>query len=986
MEDFDVWSNRQKERRDFENWGASRPPSVTDEGRRASGSDLDVWTERSEGTKILSRNRTNERKRSAEQSAKTSYSPPYVGAGDAARIGERADRRQWRKQGGERVAATWDFGLSATKEQNPLVATGVEHTQTQPVKQAQTTQQAPVRQAQPAFTNYSAPFVGAGESARTGIEQTQPTQPTQPVQSEKKTTTPASRRGGITLHPGMKEVDWKAKAAQSQAAVTPAASSPTAEKSQPQVKAPFTPIGQSARLGETNAPESKLSLKSQLHTAPGNTAADKTEGLALTAAYDKAKAAEQRAKNEAYRAIRGGSEDLTASHKWDAALEAKETAKNTSNVWWQGAGNQALATFAKAPMEAASRGVRLRDDPYQPGEAALSGTLAKLGELPRSENKYQYMSGAERQIYNFWQDRDPEAAKDYLTMLEPQLDRRNADAIAKDMREEARANPAAGVAQNIAGSYFSPLSLAASAVQNIKNAVTGEAMPAGAYSTVMMGAVMTQASQTGLLDRVDSKIGKQILSTALSVAQVASRLPLGAVGLPFMAASAGGQTAQQAAAQGKSASDVLALGLQTAVTEYLTEKLPFDQLLKASKTGGSIAWTILKTAASEGLEEWANDYMNTLGNNLILGSESEMQQAVKELMTKGMSQAEAQKQVAKEYLVWRPLQSALGGAMAGGAVGGGSAAFGNYSMSKTGAQLREAGAVEGTLAKGLASPEGATQSQVLPTPFDTSDTDEGIANLKKLALVMQYGKAYTKKGTDILNKSQVRTLAPVLPGSTFNADRLSDAELYNTLWRTAFEKESLSQSANGQSQTVPPWSQGYGPQTAQSTAGPVPAIGSPEVLAAAAEILGRIASARPETTSSSSEQLNRESGPFESQSETAPQLSANSPNVETEGKGETIVGSNYDKIKPTQDIVNSKKVEEYAKRLRAGEKIPPVQVIEVPGKGQYIINGHHRYVASLQTGIPVEIKVVQNQGPIGMPDWSGVQWKEYISEEQFWDD
>lgn len=109
-------------------------------------------------------------------------------------------------------------------------------------------------------------------------------------------------------------------------------------------------------------------------------------------------------------------------------------------------------------------------------------------------------------------------------------------------------------------------------------------------------------------------------------------------------------------------------------------------------------------------------------------------------------------------------------------------------------------------------------------------------------------------------------------------------------------------------------------------------------------------------------------------------------NLSPEGAGEDIVGSNFSKIKPTQDVVNPQKVEEYANRLRASEKIPPVRMIEVPGKGTYIINGHHRYIASLQTGIPVEIKVVQGQGPIGMPDWSGVQWKKYISEEQFWGD
>lgn len=105
-----------------------------------------------------------------------------------------------------------------------------------------------------------------------------------------------------------------------------------------------------------------------------------------------------------------------------------------------------------------------------------------------------------------------------------------------------------------------------------------------------------------------------------------------------------------------------------------------------------------------------------------------------------------------------------------------------------------------------------------------------------------------------------------------------------------------------------------------------------------------------------------------------------------EGAGEDIIGTKHDTFLPTQEVVNQQKVAEYSRRLKAGERIPPVQVIEIPGKGRYIIDGHHRYVASLQTGIPVEIRVVQAQGPIGMPDWTNTQWREYITEEQFWGD
>jgi len=78
------------------------------------------------------------------------------------------------------------------------------------------------------------------------------------------------------------------------------------------------------------------------------------------------------------------------------------------------------------------------------------------------------------------------------------------------------------------------------------------------------------------------------------------------------------------------------------------------------------------------------------------------------------------------------------------------------------------------------------------------------------------------------------------------------------------------------------------------------------------------------------------------------------------------------------------KVDEFVKMLLKGEKLEPVEAVEVPGKGIYIIDGHHRYIASQKAGIPIDIRITKGQGPIGMPDWSGVNWKEYISEDQFW--
>lgn len=102
--------------------------------------------------------------------------------------------------------------------------------------------------------------------------------------------------------------------------------------------------------------------------------------------------------------------------------------------------------------------------------------------------------------------------------------------------------------------------------------------------------------------------------------------------------------------------------------------------------------------------------------------------------------------------------------------------------------------------------------------------------------------------------------------------------------------------------------------------------------------------------------------------------------------GRNIVGSTFSEVKPTQEIVNWEKVEDYVRRLNAGEQLPSIDVYKVAGKdGWFIEEGHHRFIASQIANKPVSINYKSNSGAVGMNDWQGVTWKEYIDEDQFWD-
>lgn len=89
-------------------------------------------------------------------------------------------------------------------------------------------------------------------------------------------------------------------------------------------------------------------------------------------------------------------------------------------------------------------------------------------------------------------------------------------------------------------------------------------------------------------------------------------------------------------------------------------------------------------------------------------------------------------------------------------------------------------------------------------------------------------------------------------------------------------------------------------------------------------------------------------------------------------RGENIVGSTHDTIKPTQDYVYKQTVDSYVSQIRSGNTLSPIQVSKT-NKGLFILDGHHRYVASKLTNTNIKI-IITNGGPVGFPNWTYVKW------------
>ncbi|MGI5971173.1 MAG: hypothetical protein ACOX7P_05550, partial [Oscillospiraceae bacterium] len=229
-----------------------------------------------------------------------------------------------------------------------------------------------------------------------------------------------------------------------------------------------------------------------------------------------------------------------------------------------------------------------------------------------------------------------------------------------------------------------------------------------AYSRFQRGVNTAEAIQEALTED-KGWFGKLLARTGFSMIQYVSFLPLGKqVALIALSSNAAGAAANSALKRGASPEQALAVGTIRGAIEYLTEKLPLENLFNLASQGVKfLSFATVKNALKQGgietIEEIISEYLGTLSDIAIMGEKSDYAQHKQQLVSQGMSEAEARKGADRQFFVINPLLAGLGGLMSGIFMGSGASAVGYAQTYDVRMALKDAGLTDAQIDKAIAS-------------------------------------------------------------------------------------------------------------------------------------------------------------------------------------------------------------------------------------------------------------------------------------------
>ena len=391
------------------------------------------------------------------------------------------------------------------------------------------------------------------------------------------------------------------------------------------------------------------------------------------------------------------------------------------------------------------------------------------------DTKYNQMTNEQRGVFNYLYNTDgAEAAHEYLSAINKDLERKATDATVLSQRKMAQdgvtgailAN-AATVGENLMNAPGYIVDAAAKAVGGSVGDTYDLANLAGKMSSdtrKTTGEAIAKQDFWKNKNTSQGNIGTWIYDTGMSMADSVASMAVGqgiGIKLPvkgssskvlnsakkivanasslIMASQMATQTVTDMKEQGFSDDRALGVGALYGAVEYISEKLGLGAILGA---GGNVFARLAKSFAAEGSEEVASNILDRIVDTLANGNQSKMMAAFDECRAQGLSNSQALAKVVS-MAGQEDLSAFLAGGLSGMAMSGANEAImsGERHLQQDiyGKNLRRSGNAGELIDAGLTADENSKLYRIAAELADAEKNGKTISKrqLGKLAMEMQ---------------------------------------------------------------------------------------------------------------------------------------------------------------------------------------------------------------------------------------------------------
>ena len=286
-----------------------------------------------------------------------------------------------------------------------------------------------------------------------------------------------------------------------------------------------------------------------------------------------------------------------------------------------------------------------------------------------------YADEKERKIYFYYLEKEGQKkADEYYKTIERELTARRAEQKSKEDEKFGNEHKILASAETIAASIPALKDYYSEVRKYNKNKKNGTYEPMNADSMNFDTTRKQMDLEQGITKDM-SGAGKFFTQTGLSIGKSLASSLFGKFGLLIMSGNAAAQSTFEALKNGATSRQALTKGLADGFTEYITEKVPFDNFFKIVKGGNikgakALLKNILKQAGAEGSGEALAEYMNYAIDRYVMGDKSDFNSLVNTYIENGYTSKEAEKEAGKQYLIVNPALAFAGGAISGVGMGG----------------------------------------------------------------------------------------------------------------------------------------------------------------------------------------------------------------------------------------------------------------------------------------------------------------------------